>query len=292
MYAHNRSTSSSRRRVIPRSPTIQQIESQRIQECCKCCRHEIKKSRKYYIKSIFSNPVLYLLLIFVCYSVYIQNYIQTELDSHSKYSSADKIELVRAVEAPVSTKVAILDSDKIDRCDYALESLGGKILSIGSTKLYVPKANNIIGELFSSILQLACNPSQRASLILKPSVFPGECWAFEGSTGTAVIQLYGPIIVSGVTLEHIPITITPTGELSAAPKEFAILGLMDDNDEGFNFGKFIYDINDTPQQYFEVKQKVLLPFNMVRFEVLSNWGNNKFTCVYRISIHGDLDLRQ
>lgn len=50
---------------------------------------------------------------------------------------------------------------------------------------------------------------------------PGECWAIRGHTGNAVIQLVAKIIITSVSLEHIPKTISPTGEIESAPREFS-----------------------------------------------------------------------
>ena len=60
-------------------------------------------------------------------------------------------------------------------------------------------------------------------LYLKSGVLPGECWAFKGSQGVAVIQLLGYVQVTGFTLEHVSPLITPTGESNSAPKDFDIL---------------------------------------------------------------------
>lgn len=56
----------------------------------------------------------------------------------------------------------------------------------------------------------------------QPGVMPGECWAFQGSQGTAVIKLINQIYVTGISLEHIPRSISPSGEISTAPKEFSV----------------------------------------------------------------------
>lgn len=59
-------------------------------------------------------------------------------------------------------------------------------------------------------------------LSLKPGVNPGECWAFKGSTGYLVIQLSGRVRITAVSLEHIPKSISPSGNIDSAPKEFTV----------------------------------------------------------------------
>lgn len=51
---------------------------------------------------------------------------------------------------------------------------------------------------------------------------PGQCWAFKGSRGQATIKLLTPVRICGVTLEHISKSISPSGEISTAPKDFSI----------------------------------------------------------------------
>lgn len=57
---------------------------------------------------------------------------------------------------------------------------------------------------------------------LQANVLPGECWAIKGAIGSAVIRLLGKIYVTGVSLEHIPKKLSPTGQIDTAPREFSI----------------------------------------------------------------------
>lgn len=51
---------------------------------------------------------------------------------------------------------------------------------------------------------------------------PGDCWAFAGQHGQLVIALSHQIKLSHVTLGHISKSVSPTGTISSAPKEFSI----------------------------------------------------------------------
>ena len=59
--------------------------------------------------------------------------------------------------------------------------------------------------------------------MFQPEVHPGQCWAFRGSQGYIVIQTSTTIIPSGFTLEHIPKSLAPSGEIDSAPKDFTVL---------------------------------------------------------------------
>ncbi|XP_024938657.1 SUN domain-containing protein 1-like [Cephus cinctus] len=148
----------------------------------------------------------------------------------------------------VRHELEIYDADKTGRTDYALESSGGAILSTRDT---VTSSQGIPAlSLFG--VPLCQKNTPRA--VIQSGVLPGECWGFKGSAGSVVIKLLKPIYVSGVSLEHIPQSISPTGETSAAPKNFSLWGLKHlDDKEPFLFGNFIYDNDSSPVQYFKVK---------------------------------------
>lgn len=57
---------------------------------------------------------------------------------------------------------------------------------------------------------------------VQPSVHPGECWAFTGSQGYAVVQLARRIFITEVSIEHIPRSLSPSGRIDSAPKDFGI----------------------------------------------------------------------
>ncbi|KDR17830.1 Unc-84-like protein A [Zootermopsis nevadensis] len=117
-------------------------------------------------------------------------------------------------------------------------------------------------------------------------VLPGECWAFEGSKGAVVIQLIADIYVTGVSVEHIPPALSPTGATSSAPKDMSVWGLkcLDDEEETL-LGQFNYDNTGGRVQYFEIKD-IGKSFSIVEFKIHSNHGDPRFTCVYRIRVHG------
>jgi len=64
--------------------------------------------------------------------------------------------------------------------------------------------------------------SFRPRSIHQTGVLPGDCWAFKGSNGSVVIRLLGYVNVSGISLEHISSSISPTGETDTAPRDFSV----------------------------------------------------------------------
>lgn len=139
--------------------------------------------------------------------------------------------------------------------------------------------------------------------ILQPGANPGQCWAVKGDGSgvsarpiSVVIELSDKITVDSITLEHIPETLSPDGNIKSAPKEFSVLGLNDINDSNpVVLGNFTYVIGLRPVQTF----KIALPgekdnnavnkyFSLIELKVHSNYGNPIYTCIYRFRVHGNL----
>ena len=133
---------------------------------------------------------------------------------------------------------------------------------------------------------------QNPRTILQPGSSPGQCWAFKGSQGCVVIKLSNPVFISDVTLEHIPKSLSPDGNISSAPRNFEVLGLQDvDDSKPIHLGNFTYDTDNSknPVQTFKISE---LPkpksFSFVELKVLSNYGHPEYTCLYRFRVHGSL----
>lgn len=56
----------------------------------------------------------------------------------------------------------------------------------------------------------------------QPDVYPGNCWAFKGSQGYLVIRLSLRILPTSFCVEHIPKALSPTGNITSAPRNFTV----------------------------------------------------------------------
>lgn len=135
---------------------------------------------------------------------------------------------------------------------------------------------------------------QNPRKVIQPGSSPGQCWAFKGSQGCVVIKLSTPVYVSEVTLEHIPKSLSPDGNIASAPRNFEVLGLEDiDDPNPAVLGNFTYDINNlkNPVQTFKVSQ-VQKRLTYIELKVLSNYGHPEYTCLYRFRVHGNIDDKE
>ncbi|XP_072512263.1 SUN domain-containing protein 2-like [Notamacropus eugenii] len=172
--------------------------------------------------------------------------------------------------------------DRIGLVDYALESSGASIISTRCSETYDTK---------TALLSLFGIPlwyySQSPRAILQPDVYPGNCWAFRGPQGFAVVRLSARIHLSAVTLEHVPKALSPISNIPSAPKDFVILGLNEDSQsEGVALGHFTYDNAGESIQTFHFQGNDTAPYQVVELRILSNWGHPEYTCIYRFRVHG------
>ncbi|KAM6963504.1 uncharacterized protein LKV04_019575 [Tautogolabrus adspersus] len=186
------------------------------------------------------------------------------------------------VHLMVTNALRLFSQDRTGLADYALESGGGSILSTRCSETYETKA---------ALLSLFGVPlwyfSQSPRVVIQPDVHPGNCWAFRGSTGFLVIRLSMGIVPTTFSLEHIPKALAPSGTLRSAPRDFSVYGLDDEGQErGKLLGTYTYDEDGESLQSYPVSEENEQAFQIIEVQVLSNWGHEEYTCLYRFRVHG------
>ncbi|NP_001128825.1 SUN domain-containing protein 1 [Pongo abelii] len=186
--------------------------------------------------------------------------------------------------AIVNNALKLYSQDKTGMVDFALESGGGSILSTRCSETYETKT--ALMSLFGIPLWYF---SQSPRVVIQPDIYPGNCWAFKGSQGYLVVRLSMMIHPAAFTLEHIPKTLSPTGNISSAPKDFAVYGLENEYlEEGQLLGQFTYDQDGESLQMFQaLKRPDDTAFQIVELRIFSNWGHPEYTCLYRFRVHGE-----
>ncbi|XP_048408690.1 SUN domain-containing protein 1 [Stegostoma tigrinum] len=183
----------------------------------------------------------------------------------------------------VNNALKLYSEDKTGMVDFALESGGGSILSTRCSETY---------ETATAVMSLFGIPlwyfSQSPRVVIQPDVYPGNCWAFKGSQGYLVIRLSVEIYPLAFTLEHVPKSLSPAGNISSAPKDFSVYGLDDEyQEEGANFGTYTYNQDGEAVQTFLVRNESLKSYQIVELRIFSNWGHPEYTCLYRFRVHGN-----
>ncbi|KAM3863894.1 SUN domain-containing protein 1 [Diretmus argenteus] len=187
------------------------------------------------------------------------------------------------VQLIVQNALKLYSQDRTGLVDYALESGGGSILSTRCSETYETKT--ALMSLFGLPLWYF---SQSPRVVIQPDVYPGNCWAFKGSQGYLVIRLSLRILPTAFCLEHIPKTMSPTGNITSAPRNFTVFGLDDEyQEEGKLLGNYIYQEDGEPLQTFPVMEENDKAFQIIEVRVLTNWGHPEYTCLYRFRVHGE-----
>ncbi|XP_057181977.1 SUN domain-containing protein 1-like [Triplophysa rosa] len=199
--------------------------------------------------------------------------LKQRLDAQNPLNTKDVTDIVQSA-------LSLYKSDGTGMADYALESSGGRVTSTRCSETYPSKSSEF--SLFGIPLWYY---SESPQTVIQPEVHPGKCWAFRGSKGFLEISLSYPIRITHVTLEHIPKTLSPTGEIDSAPKDFVVYGLFNQCDGGQLLGSFTYNQDEDPIQTFKIPESTQV-FNIVELRILSNWGHSEYTCVYRFRVHG------
>ncbi|XP_070581177.1 putative leucine-rich repeat-containing protein DDB_G0290503 [Ptychodera flava] len=184
----------------------------------------------------------------------------------------------------INEALFLFSADKTGMVDYALESAGGSVISTRCSETHESKTALL--SIFGIPLWYAANSPRTA---IQPDVQPGNCWAFKGTTGYLVIQLSGTIRPTSFSMEHIPKSLSPNGNIDSAPKEFSVWGLENEfQQEGKHLGSYEYDKNGAPLQFFTVKDPDPGVFPMIELKIHGNHGSLEFTCLYRFRVHGVL----
>eukprot|EP00118_Oscarella_pearsei_P001664 m.8065 g.8065 ORF g.8065 m.8065 type:complete len:896 (+) comp20306_c0_seq1:149-2836(+) len=202
--------------------------------------------------------------------------------SGSDVSGLQMAEVKDLVKQEIGAALRLYEADKTGKADYALYSAGGRVAVQRCSRTY----DDGLAYMSFYGMRLWSIPNTPRTVI-EPGVLPGQCWPLEGSKGFLVIKLAVTINVTEISYEHTDRNLTVNGTIFSAPKEFAVFGLADETDEiGTHLGSYVYDKDGDTLQSFPVQKEVLQPFRFILFSVSSNHGDGRYTCLYRIRVHG------
>jgi len=207
-------------------------------------------------------------------------------------------------------------ADKTGLVDYASVHGGGRVLRHSTLSPLVARESGPITAMLMYFRgKAAPHPKSNEWLLKQTLEPPGDCLALRGTKGYVDVHLKEKITVSGFTLEHVNPLIAY--DRSSAPKEVKLgaWGMFpkvttrsstsddsndntknDDNDYDVKkmswryeeFGNFTFDptVADGVTTFTFSEDKIVGTTDRVRFSVYSNHGNTKWTCVYRLRVHG------
>ncbi|KZT07164.1 uncharacterized protein LAESUDRAFT_651927, partial [Laetiporus sulphureus 93-53] len=207
--------------------------------------------------------------------------------------------------------------------DYALWSAGARVLQSWTSSTYCPTISGSPSWFRWLLPHSAWTDWRTPKFALSNSLQPGDCWPMEGSQGSLGIALARPVYHLSVTIQHVPMqllydidSVPREGELWGLLQEIDVVCSSDDDmvscktasellpfatgfhsDFGIQDGTFVhlldfaYDVHTTlHHQSFAMPSMspwLNTSFESVVFLFLNNWGNDGYTCLYRVQVHGD-----
>ncbi|XP_059690579.1 LOW QUALITY PROTEIN: SUN domain-containing protein 3-like [Gavia stellata] len=188
-----------------------------------------------------------------------------------------------AVQEIINQVLEKLEEKQVPMPDYALKSSGAAVVHSRTS----PSFRNRKGKVFLYSLPVL-DYLRSPDVILEPENHPGNCWPLAGSQGHVLIRLSVPIVPRAVTVDHVSGTMFHRDSISRAPKDFAVYGLKEEQEEQGTFlGRFTFLATLNPTQTFQLKNELSGFVNYIKLQVLSNWGHPDYTCLYRFRVHGD-----
>jgi SUN domain-containing protein 1/2 len=117
--------------------------------------------------------------------------------------------------------------------------------------------------------------------------------ALVGGSGYVDVRLAAPVRPSAFTYEHIPAAIAH--DIRSAPRNLTLTGFLVGGPPGNSgpargvpLGTFVYDARSRqPVQTFQLAPEAqAAPIDHVRLAVDSHHGHPRYTCLYRLRVHG------
>ncbi|NXU79562.1 SPAG4 protein, partial [Oreotrochilus melanogaster] len=132
---------------------------------------------------------------------------------------------------------------------------------------------------------------------------PGYCWPFQGTETEVLIRLPVQIQPMAITLQHTSSTAAPPGIRGSAPRDFSVYvslcqalgagscpwgkaGLDEEGKDKTLLGTFTYAMQEELTQTFPLQLGIPGAFRFLQLDVRSNWGKPRYTCIYRVQVHG------
>lgn len=221
----------------------------------------------------------------------------------------------------IDSRILRASHDDIGFRDYASASLGAKVISefTSPTPAILPAAQSHVCNVKPCMVYDGQRTPQTA---LARGTELGNCWPFDGGYGHIGISLSSKIVITHVTIDHIPHILS--FDINIAPKDMILWAVVEDpmdrtayrallkaqgrsaalpqpslsrkyeDSSWMMISNMTYNITQNMNvQTFRVEDELVMlgiRVSWVILEVNSNWGNPSITCLYRVRVHSELGI--
>ncbi|CAG8435504.1 5752_t:CDS:2 [Diversispora eburnea] len=194
-----------------------------------------------------------------------QNYLSNSIDEKNGLAGLVRKQLNEVLHDQLSKMMDGISTD------YALYSGGARIIPHITSRGYEEWPSKGYQKLWGMLTHRNVIKSNNAEVVISPNVNVGECWCFNATRGQIAIRLSRSIVITHITYTHIG------KEVAIDPINFNLF-----------LGKYEYDLEKRPTQSFQIPENHRI--RAILMKILNNHENPKFTCLYRLQVHGDLPL--
>ncbi|GAA5835196.1 hypothetical protein JCM9279_007226 [Rhodotorula babjevae] len=257
--------------------------------------------------------------------------------------SSDGQNVTAVISSLVDSALLRYSKDVLARPDYALFTSGGRVIRSLTSPSYDPHPSGAARSALAWLTGTKAPRGRPPVTALHSDNSPGSCWPFAGQQGQLGIQLSRRVVPTDVTLEHISTDVALDGDVSSAPKDFEVWGIVEGADNVAKVGQYRaeqlaakraardaaleagsppdplaaeLDLNPaslppsanhillavgaydpampSPVQTFPVTpaaRHLAIPVQVVVVKVLSNHGEEAYTCLYRVRVSGTTEAQ-
>lgn len=243
----------------------------------------------------------------------------------SSSSPVDAFNITALIDSVVDSALLRYSKDVLARPDYALYTAGARVIPSITSRTYEARPVGLTPQLLGWVTGRGATPGRPPVTALHPDISLGSCWPFAGSQGQLGILLNRRVVPTDVTIEHASVDVALLGDVSSAPKDFEVWGVVEgredierlqayrseraesrkasgDDDEPTssmaptpNHILLVAGSYDTSSpshvQTFPVTtsaRQLAIPVGVVVVKILSNHGDSHYTCLYRVRVSGSM----
>lgn len=187
--------------------------------------------------------------------------------------------------------------------DYALESGGARFVPDQTSPTYPTSAQRpTMARMLAKVGYRSPIPNKQWPFYaLRPEISAGNCWLMAGSSGQLSVKLSRSIVPQNFTIDQLSIQKSLKNDVSCAPKDIEVWAVLGESEyqlaeytlkpdlteSSFNFG-LLPEIENSKlrEPHQELENSYQPPVQNIKLRILSNWGNQDYTCLYRFRVHG------
>ncbi|KAI5476300.1 spindle pole body-associated protein sad1 [Pseudohyphozyma bogoriensis] len=152
--------------------------------------------------------------------------------------TGDGVNVSELIAQVVDSALVKYSKDVLARPDFALFSSGGRVIPSLTSPTYEARPIGFASNALAWLTGAASTPGLPPVTALHHDNSLGRCWPFAGSHGQLAILLSRQIVPSHITIEHASVDVSLDGDVSSAPKEFEVWGVVEEVDDVAKLGEY------------------------------------------------------